>query len=79
MGLGNGVVGGLLSVAETIENDQQTDLGHVRSNKANCDSGILANFLLLPVGGYSPVLQWIKSVHHTPAFSTAMCILRAQF
>ena len=37
MSLGNGVVGGVLAVAETIENDQQTDLGHVRSSKAICD------------------------------------------
>jgi hypothetical protein len=51
----------------------------VRSNKAICDLGILANFLLLPVGGNTLLLQCIKSLHHNPAFSTPMCILRAQF
>ena len=42
-----GVVGGLLAVAETVENDQQTDLGHVYSNKANSGVGNISKFFAI--------------------------------
>ena len=44
IGLGDGVIGAVFSVTETVQNDQQTDSRHVHSRVNNCRATMVANF-----------------------------------